>query len=166
MGTSRERPSPAPRSSGRLGSADRWGCRRERRTLHTFEGHCTSKNGASPELTLIKAPVLETSVWAAAGKTGDSPFFAAQSYKPRTSNTFNRQHLMWNPFKKRQQWKTLLCWSGMLAGVWLAARVRRTPAWSPGPGPVCVDFACSLHICMVYFWVLCLPPTAVMNRRR
>lgn len=45
-----------------------------------FEGHCTSKNGASPELKLIKAPVLETSVWATAGKTSDSPFFTAQYY--------------------------------------------------------------------------------------
>lgn len=38
----------------------RW-CGTERRTLHTFEGHRTSKNGASPELTLIAPPVLETS---------------------------------------------------------------------------------------------------------
>lgn len=48
-------------------------CRRKRRTLHTFEGHCTSKNGASPELTLMKAPVLEASVWAAEGVTSASP---------------------------------------------------------------------------------------------
>lgn len=60
------------------GSVYLWCCRRERRTLHTFEGHCTSKNGASPELTLIKAPVLETSVWATAGKTGDSQFFTVE----------------------------------------------------------------------------------------
>lgn len=53
-------------------------CGRERRTLHTFEGHCTSKNGDSPELKLIKAPLLETSMWATAGNTSDSPFFTVQ----------------------------------------------------------------------------------------
>lgn len=45
--------------------------RGKKRTLHTFEGHCTSKNGASPELTLIKVPVLEPS-------EQDSRFFTVQ----------------------------------------------------------------------------------------
>lgn len=55
----------------------------KRRTLHTFEGHCTSKNGASPELKLIKAPVLETSMWATAGKTLHS-LQPSMSHKPWT----------------------------------------------------------------------------------
>lgn len=50
-----------------------------------FEGHCTSKNGASPELTLIKAPLLETSVRATVGKTGDSRLSAVQFLRRRTS---------------------------------------------------------------------------------
>lgn len=35
--------------------------RKKEATAH-FEGHCTSKNGVSPELKLINAPVLETPV--------------------------------------------------------------------------------------------------------